>query len=135
MKSCYWLVLSLLLLVISPVAAADMYSEENILIDTEYTDYFAKVATVYYKKYPNYAHPANGIIMSTPLSVPEFESMFSQLPASSITNYNSLPSSGQAKVKWHRSSYTGATGAFCMSGTYGYFKYTAGGAKYLQIWA
>src|SRR5690554_4009179 len=134
MKRCYYLILALLLLVISPVAA-DMYSDETILIDTEYTDYFAKVATVYYKKYPNYQHPANGIIMSTPLSVPEFESMFSQMPASSITNYGSLPTSGQAKVKWHKSSYTGATGALYMSGTYGYFKYTAGGVNYLQIWA
>lgn len=29
MKSCYWLVLALLILVISPVAAADMYCERN----------------------------------------------------------------------------------------------------------
>ncbi len=134
MKSCYWLVLALLLLLISPVAA-DMYSDETILIDTEYSDYFAKVATVYWDEPPNVAHPANGIIMSKSLSVPEFESMFAQMPASSVTNYNSLPASGQAKVSWHKSSYTGSTGALYMSGTYGYFKYTAGGAKYLQIWA
>ncbi|MGI6079296.1 MAG: hypothetical protein ACOYCB_14270 [Fastidiosipilaceae bacterium] len=137
MKSRYLLVLALLLLVISPVAAADMYSEENILIDTEYTDYFAKLTTV--------THPGasgssayympNGIIMSSPLSVPEFNSMFTQMPASSLNNYGSIPNSGEAKVNWHKSNQHGVTGDFYMSGTYGYFKYTAGGDDYLQIWA
>ncbi len=138
MKSCYWLVLALLLLVITPVAAADMYSDETILIDTEYSDYFAKVATVYLPAGPaalQFPRPANGIIMSTPLSVPEFESMFTQIPASLVSNYGSLPTSGEAKVKWYKSDYTSSTGTFYMSGTYGYFKYTAGGNKYLQIWA
>src|SRR5690554_4315218 len=122
MKRCYYLILALLLLVISPVAA-DMYSYETILIDIEYTDYFVKLANVTGTLTDQYVHSVNGIIMSTPLSVPEFEAMFAQMPASTITNYNSLPSSGQAKVKWHKSSYSGSTGALYMSGTYGYFKY------------
>ena len=138
MKRCYYLVLALLLLVISPVAAADMYSDENILIDTEYTDYFAGLTTVTHNV------PAgdtigslipNGIVMSSPLSVPEFNSMFSQIPASYINNYNSIPTSGEAKVNWYISDEQQITGDFYMSGIYGYFKYTAGGDEYLQIWA
>jgi hypothetical protein len=137
MKRCYYLVLALLLLVISPVAAADMYSDETILIDTEYTDYIAKLTTVTHKDIgatSRYLIP-NGIIMSSPLSVPEFNSMFSQIPASKIDNYNTIPTSGEAKVNWHKSDKYGTTGDFYMSGTYGYFKYTAGGDEYLQIWA
>ena len=122
-------------MVISPVSAADTYSEENILIDTEYSDYFAKVATVTGPATENHIVPVNGIVMSKPLSVPEFESMFAQMRSSTITNYNSLPTSAEAKVRWHKSSYKGSTGDFYMSGTYGYFKYKAGGANYLQIWA
>ena len=135
MKRYYVLVLALLLLVIPPVAAADMYSDMNILIDTEYTDYFAKVATVTCPEDSWNSLPPNGIIMSTPLSVPEFESMFAQIPSSKVTNYGSIPSSGQANVNWHKSNHKGIVGDFYMSGTYGYFKYTAGGANYLQIWA
>ncbi len=134
MKRCHYLVLALLLLVITPVSA-DMYSNGTILVDTEYTDYFAKVATVYLEDVPLYQHPANGIIMSTPLSVSNFDSMFAQMPASSVKNYASLPANGAAKVKWHKSTYSGYAGDFYMSGIYGYFKYSVGGAKYLQIWA
>jgi len=123
-------ILLLMTCVVGPAASAE------ILIDTEYSDYFAKVATVTGSGSPVYTAPANGIIMSTPLSSPEFNSMFAQIPvAGLVTNYDSLPTTGQANVKWHKSSQSGTTGAFYMSGTYGYFKYTAGGANYLQIWA
>ncbi len=136
MKSCYWLVLALLLLVISPVAAVDMYSDGNILVDTEYIDYFAKVATVTRTQVGSSGQIIpNGIIMSTPLSVPEFESMFAQMKSSKVSNYASIPSSGQANVEWYIVDDNGNTGAFYMSGTYGYFKYTAGEDNYLQIWA
>lgn len=138
MKRCYYLVLALLLLVITPVTAADMYSDENILIDTEYTDYSAKLTTVTHNTPAGGTsryHIPNGIIMSSPLSVPEFNSMFSQIPASNINNYNTIPTSGEAKVNWHKSNQYGITGDFYMSGTYGYFKYTAGENEYLQIWA
>ena len=109
--------------VVGPAAA-------EILVDTEYSDYFAKVATVTTSGLASYLAPANGIIMSTPLSSPEFESMFAQIPASLVQNYGSLPTSGQANVKWHKSDSGGATGAFYMSGTYGYFKYQIGRASY-----
>ena len=138
MKRCYYLVLALLLLVITPVAAADMYSDETILIDTEYTDYFAELTTVTHTVPAGGNHGyfiPNGIIMSSPLSIPEFNSMFSQIPASIIDNYNSIPTSGEAKVNWHKSNQNDITGDFYMSGTYGYFKYTAGENEYLQIWA
>jgi hypothetical protein len=114
--------------VVGPAAA-------EILIDTEYSDYFAKVVTVTRPEDSWNSLPPNGIIMSTPLSVPEFESMFAQMPSSKVTNYGSIPSSGQANVNWHKSNHKGIVGDFYMSGTYGYFKYTAGGANYLQVWA
>ena len=123
----------LLLLLVTVLVVPGAVSAE-ILIDTEYTDYFAKVATVTAPPTEHYTHNVNGIVMSKSLSVPEFKSMFTQIPSSRL-NYASLPSSGQAKVKWHKSSGSGSTGALYMSGTYGYFKYNVGGAKYLQIWA
>jgi hypothetical protein len=131
MKVRYLLLISFLIVgtLFIPAVSAE------ILEDTEYSDYFAKVATVTRTAGTSSQAIPNGIIMSTPLSVPEFEHMFAQMKSSIVSNYASLPSSGQANVKWYIVDDNGITGAFYMSGTYGYFKYTAGGGNWLQIWA
>lgn len=121
--------IALILLALVPAVSAE------ILEDTEYSDYFAKVATVTRTAGTSSQAIPNGIIMSTPLSVPEFEHMFAQMKSSIVSNYASIPSSGQANVEWYIVDDNGITGAFYMSGTYGYFKYTAGGGNWLQIWA
>lgn len=121
--------IALILLALVPAVSAE------ILEDTEYSDYFAKVATVTRTAGTSSQAIPNGIIMSTELSVPEFEHMFAQMKSSIVSNYASIPSSGQANVEWYIVDDNGNTGAFYMSGTYGYFKYTAGGGNWLQIWA
>lgn len=118
-----------LALLVSPVLAADMP------FDKTYTSSFSTVATV--------VNPASGVILNDAISgmiigpdlgVPEFVMMFTQLPSSSVSNYDSLPSSAEARVDICYSSHTGSKGALWSTGTYGYFKYTSGSTSYLQVW-
>lgn len=118
-----------LALLVSPVAAASMP------FDKTYTSSFSTVATVTYTGGGiRSSEPVSGMIIGPGLGVPEFKTMFAQIPSSKVNNYGSLPTSAEASVDIHYSNHRGDKGSLWSTGTYGYFKYTAGGAQYLQLW-
>ncbi len=118
-----------LVLLVSPVLAADMP------FDKTYTSSYSTVATVMNPATGVMPYQAiSGMIIGPGLGVPDFSMMFTQLSSSLVTNYNSLPSSAEARVDICYSSQTGSKGALWSTGTYGYFKYTAGSKSYLQVW-
>lgn len=75
-----------------------------------------------------------GMLLNPGCAVPEFTSMFTQIPASLVTNYNSLSMSDEATVDICYSDQSGTNKGLWSTGTVGYFKFTAGGKEYLQYW-
>lgn len=123
------LLVCLVAVMVSPVLAAGMP------FDKIYTSSYSTVATVMNPATGVQPYKAiSGMIIGPGLGVPEFLMMFTQLPSSLVSNYNSLPSSAEARVDICYSSHTGSKGALWSTGTYGYFKYTSGSTSYLQVW-